>query len=412
MGYHRHRDGSFTAGPFPGGMNNKQKDHDLPDDCARNIVNCNISPSGKPSLRQGSTKVYTGIDTKGSFSCPVGIYFVEGSKLCSFNVTDNTSTVLFYGVHGSTFAYHYFNGIVYFTDNIISKKIVGNVVLPWGLTEPSAPKMAAISGTYAPGTYLAKYVWVDLNGLESGASLVSSIELEGTSGIRFFNMPGLPVGAVSLRIYLTTPNGKVFYHVLDIANTSYDLSAGAYDGGSVLDMEYVSPPPTGNILGLYKGRMYISSGKVVWYSEPYSYDHFKLSESFLQFPFDITIMAPVDNGIFFASNYETHYYGGSPEDGFNIVTKFDYGGIFGTFKRIPNTDDVLWLSQRGVVRGSADGQCVNIQEENVATETGTSGTLTIREQDGVKQVIAGINDPTTSKLAATSFIDAEIIRRT
>jgi len=61
--------------------------------------------------------------------------------------------------------------------------------------------------------------------------------------------------------------------------------------------------------------------------------------------------------------------------------------------------------------GANDGSVKNLQEENVATESGTSGAMLVRRQDGIKQAIAVINNPQASSLAASSFIEAEIIRR-
>ena len=409
MSYKTSRSGEVTAGPFDKGMNNKQSDHSLPEGSARNLVNCDLDISGKARRRKGSTRVYSGLGLKGGYSCPVGVFFIEGQSLRELN-TDNTSSSLYENLTGSTYAYSYFNGITYFSDNATNIKIKEGVAIPWGLPIPVTPIMSEISGSYGPGVYLAAYSWVDEDGLESGASSVGKITLANNAGIAFNVLPGLVPGAVTLRIYLSTPNGKVLYHVADTTNSSYAIMAGSYDSGSALELLHVGPPPLGNIMAIYNGRMYISTGKVVYYSEPYSFDHFR-SGSFLQFPFEVTIMEPVTGGIFFASNKDTNFYSGNPEDGFNVIPKFNYGGLYGSSKRIPNSDEVIWMSQRGLIRGSANGECTNIQEQNVATESGTSGATLIREHDGFRQVIASINNPTTSSLAATSFIDAEIIRR-
>ncbi len=271
--------------------------------------------------------------------------------------------------------------------------------------------MSVISGSYDPGVYQAAYSWVDSDGAESGASDIGSITLETETGIKFNSLPGIIPGASSLRIYLSTPNGSELYHVADTTESNYSLMAGDYDEGNTLDLMFVSAPPVGSIIRHYNGRAYIVTGHLVWYSEPYSFSHFRLGESFLQFPDDVTVMEPVPGGIFFASNKETVFFSGNPEDGFTAIPKFEYGGIYGTSRRVPNSDDVIWMSQRGLVTGSANGTCTNKQEQNVATESGTSGATLIREQDGLRQVIASINNPTTSELTATSFIEAEIIRR-
>jgi hypothetical protein len=122
-------------------------------------------------------------------------------------------------------------------------------------------------------------------------------------------------------------------------------------------------------------------------------------------------MEPVSSGIFFATEKETFFYGGDPTNGFDIVKKYDYGGVFGTGTQIPNTSHVAWQSPRGTILGMPDGQCKNIQEENVAPDFSTNGASLYREQDGKKQFLVSLNNATTSKMAAKSFIDSEIIRR-
>ena len=410
MTYTKSRSGEIIVGPFPKGMNNKAKPHALPEGTARNIVNGDIDDQGKISRRQGLTKVYNGLGTKCGFNCPVGEFFVEENSLKKLH-TDNSSSVLYRGIFGSTFTYEYFDGIVYFSDGLVCKQIVSGIVLPWGLPSPSKPVLSESSGELSPGVYLASYSWVDSSGTESGASDISTILLTSEAGISFNVLPGVVPGATALRIYLSTPNGSELYHVVDTLDASFTLTSDKYDDGNVLELSFVSSPPPGSIIRIYKGRMYIVTGKIIWYSEPYSFSHFKLGESFLQFPYETTVMEPVDSGIFLANDRETFFYSGTPEEGFNITTKFNYGGLSDTGRKILGTSEVTWLSKRGVIVGSADGQCKNIQEANVATESGTSGATLVREQDGIKRIIACINDPQPSSLAATSFIEAEIIRR-
>ena len=407
MGYSISK-GEVTAGPFPEGMNNKLRDHAIPDNTVRNIVNGDVDSAGKVRRRKGFTKVYDGLGVKGGFRR----YFIEGLDLCYLN-DDSTKTVIYSGITGTEYAYYYFNGTVYFSDGIVNKKIIGLEVSPWGSPVPTAPVLAQINGSFGKGVYLASYSWVDANGIESGGSDIASIELFSSGGIKFNNLPSLVENAVALRIYLSTPNGKLMYHVADTTDTDYSIMAGSYDEGAPAESLFMAAPPAATIIRFYNGRAYVVDNYGnVWYSEPFSFDHFQLSQSYLMFPSQVTIMEPVKSGIFFATNDETFFYEGNPESGFNITKKFNYGGLKGTGQMFNTSGNVTWMSQRGVIVGSKDGSCKNIQEDNVATESGTSGSLFIREQDGNKQIISTINNPTTSPLVATSFIEAEIIRRT
>jgi hypothetical protein len=405
-------------GPWPKGMNNRLAKHDmlvLEDDGAtrmvRNAVNVDFSSSGKPRRRKGSTPIYAGLNTSGGFSCPAGCFFVEDGTLKQLN-DDDTATILC-ALLGSNITYHYVNGALYLSDGLVSKKIVNGVVSKWGMDVPREVVLHGVTGEYSAGVYLGAVSFVDVAGVESGASRVATVSLDAGSGVVFSNLPTTTdPQAASLRLYLSTPNGAELYHIADIpiGTAEYVISAGRYDDGNVLDLAHIQPPSPGEIIRSYKGRMYVAADSHVFYSDPFEPDHFR-ADGTLQFPVSVRIMEPVDNGIFFATDKETFFYSGIPDDGFQVTKVLPYGAISGTGFTLPDREGVLWQSQRGLIMGANDGSVNNLQEKNVATESGTSGALLVRGQDGAKQAIAVINNPKASSLAASSFIEAEIIRR-
>lgn len=404
----------ITLGPWTLGMNNKAADHALKkptrtdtSSAARNAVNVDFDNSGKARRRKGLTKVYDGLGTRCGFGCDLGEFFIESNKLKLLG-SDNTAMTLYAGVSEGTFCY--VDETLYFTDNSVALKISADGVQKWGMDPPAAPVLSATSGEYIAGTYQYCCCYVDANGVESGNSDLQTITVPADSGFIFSQIPKAPSGG-AVRLYLSTANGTEMYHVTDTTASSLVMTAGRYDDGNIFDNYFVSPPPAGRIIGHYRGRMYIASGKVVTYSDPFSYDHFRLGENYILFPNDVDIMLPVKNGIIFCHGKRTDFYMGVPDDGFEIWPKFNYGGIYGTAKKIPNSDNVCWQSQRGMVIATPDGQCQNMQEDNVATETAVSGAALIKEKDGLRQFIAALQQPTTSPLAARSWIDAEIIRR-
>lgn len=409
-------------GPWQKGMNNLLSDHDLfkgnGEDVVvscRNAVNVDFGDSGKAKRRKGFTKVHSAINTKGGYSCPAGMFFIEQLALKLFN-SNHTSTVLFNGVYGSEYTFCYENGIVYFSDGIICLKITNGVVTPWGMSNPPPPVLLGTAGSYGGGLYQAALCWVDADGVESGASDIARISLDSNSGVKFINLPSGTTGAAYLRLYLSMPDGKELYHVADVTPglTEYQISSGRYDEGNTLEHLFVSPPPAGRIIGFYKGRMYVADATgIVWYSDPFEPSHFRTSpaNNYILFPSPVDIMIPVTNGIFFAYGNHTDFYAGTPDAGFDIIPKFQYGGVFGTGKKIPNSDNVCWQSQRGFVIGAADGSAKNIQEENVAPDSAEFGAGVIVERDGNKQFITSLSNTSASPLAANSWITAEVLRR-
>ena len=412
--------GITTLNPWGKGMNNRAAVRNLPDETVRNAVNVNFGPEDQIVCRSGMEKVLSAINPQGGFSCPMGQYFVEGFCLKQFNA-DNTATTLYAGVLGSTYAFDYENDVVYFSDGVINLKITDSGITNWGMTIPPTPLVYATAGAYGEGKYLAAYCWVDSAGVESGCSPLAAIDALDNSGFVFSNLPSIADPQVStLRIYLSTANGQVLYHVADTTASTYTISAGRYDGGNVCESLFIYPPPPGRIIRHYNGRMCIAdSYKNVWFSESFSPDRFRLGSNYLIFPESVDVMEPVTEGIFFVYGDRTDFYGirmgvnplDGVEDGFHISRKFDYGGVYGTGRPVPNTETVCWQSQRGTIIGTPEGECKNIQENNVAVDSAVSGALLLREKDGIRQIIASLKQPTTPSLAATSWIDAEIVRR-
>ena len=397
----------MQIGPVPAGMNNRAADHSLPEGAARNIVNADVDAAGRLRRRAGLTKVYPGVDVRDGYSCPAGEFFVESNTLMRLNA-DNTATRLQHGIVGPL-AYHYMLGRVYMSDSRRTYKLINGYVHPWGLPRPPNPTLSGAAGSLPPGVYAAAIVGVDGNGLESGASEIATINLRQAGGIIFTNLPVLAGQAV--RLYLGTANGTELYHVADTTAASYTVAAPGYDDGAALETRGVSRPPVGRIIRDYKGRIYIVDGTgLVWYSDVFRYDHFRLDEGYLMFPDPVVLMEPVTAGIFFATDKATWFYGGSPEEGFEIRLVFDYGAVFGASVR-RDDGSVMWQSQRGAVKGAPDGSARNEQEKHVAPDHATAGAAMIREQDGMQQFIASLRGTRANTLAARSWIDAEVIRR-
>ena len=410
----------ITLGPFPGGMNNRQRDYALPPGYIRNGVNVRVDNSGFISRRDGLEKVCSGVDTKNGFDCPMGVVFREGTTIKRFN-DDNTATTLFEGAYGYHCAYLYLNGIIYFSDGLMTKKILSDwSVTEWGMENPSSPTIHGGSGIYGSGKYLAAVTFVDDTGTESGASDYVSVELNDNNGIYFTNIPTtIDPQVVGVRLYLSTANsganGKVvLFQIaeLPVGSVSYSQTIGNYDENKKLETEFVSKPPPGRIIREFNGIIYIADDTgIVWHTEPMQYDHFKLSENFLQFPDAPTIMEPVLDGMWFVHGDVTDFYfGASPAD-FSPKTILRYGAVFGTSVVVEKNKTVRWFSNRGAVVASAGGEIVNNQEDNVATDTADSGASILKEEDGIRQFITSLKNTEVSTLAARDFMEAEIIRK-
>ena len=172
--------------------------------------------------------------------------------------------------------------------------------------------------------------------------------------------------------------------------------------------DYADMPPC-SILSKAKGRLYGVSGSVVWYTDPFT-ETVDQKRNFLQFTKDVTVFAPVSGGIWIVAD-KTYFYAGQGPENFMPVVKLEYGALPGTAFNLPNGDGVAWYSARGVVYASDSGEIKNVQEKNVAPDTGTSGASVLIEEDGVKKLVVSVENPSLSPIAARDWMDMEIVRR-
>jgi hypothetical protein len=396
---------------FPKGMNNRQEDFALPKGTARNAVNADFDNMGRGKRRAGYTLVYSGINVRHGYESPIGSFIVEGADLKSWD-GGATATTIFSGVFGEICTFDYFNGVVYFSDGIVSKKIkTGGVVADWGMSRPGDATLSSTTGLLDAGVYLGAISHINSLGEESGASTMVSIKITANRGI-VFTLPSMQEAqADSYCLYLSTANGSTLYKVAETSGSSYTVSLAGYDSGKILDLEFHDAPPAGRIIRHFRGRNYIADDTgLVWYTDADDLDHVDMRNNYFQYPAPVTVMEPVDGGIFIVADRTYFRSGGDPEEASTSVL-LDYGALLGTGARVLNSSNVSWMSDRGMIMGSADGQVKNMVEEQVAVESGTSGSAIVRENNGIRQFISTIKNPTVSPMAATSFINAEIIRR-
>ena len=399
---------TVAFGPWPKGMNNRQPDYALPDGTLRNLVNGDITVSGHLGRRAGYTKVVGGLGLRGGFSCPIGTYFIRNNELCVFGA-DESVTVLDTGIVGPTPTYAYFDGVVYFSDGLVTRKLSATASSPWGVPTPAAPTVNIVAGSMPLGTYLVAITAIGADGVESGASdLVSIVNPADSGGLQ---VVGLPT-ASDANIYVSSPNGEMLYlaGTATAGATSYSVTAAVLGTGAPLTTHQIIPPPPGRIVREYNGRIYIAAGNVLWVTEPYATSWVHVIRGVIMQPADITVVEAGSSGLWVVSDKTYFFRGSGPED-FQISQALEYGAVFGTGARIPYANEVTWYSAKGLVVASGDGQVKNVQEDNVAPHTGTAGATLIREQDGSRQAVVSVQEAQLSPLAASTFFQMEVVRK-
>lgn len=161
---------------------------------------------------------------------------------------------------------------------------------------------------------------------------------------------------------------------------SYAWTAAAYVGPQT-NKEFTAPP-IGNLLSLYRGRMYVVRGSVAYYSEPFAYSWFNEAYNYFALPGAATMFHAVDDGFFVGTADEIWYFGGVTPNEIMPRRVADYGVIAGTaavvvgrqLNEVVQSKNVLFMATpKGVCMGLDGGVFANLTEQKLVIPSSTLG---------------------------------------
>lgn len=260
---------------------------------------------------------------------------------------------------------------VYFSNGTDKGRIVNRTAREWGITPPVSQPVAVEGIGFLPaGRYMYALTFVRSDGHESGTGIAGEIELTGGSSAIVFS--GIEVSTnpeISGKIvYISSTNGEILYRAISLPNnqTTASYARDGLDLAVPLITQFAGPPPTGHIVRVYNGVMYVAVGNVLYHSEPYAMELFKLDTSYMQFPGKITMFEAVDGGVFVATDdvvaedqetpAGTWFLNGVGPGKFALNKLFDYGAFENSAVL---TDAAYFESQfQAEARGSQAGPAV------------------------------------------------------
>jgi len=155
--------------------------------------------------------------------------------------------------------------------------------------------------------------------------------------------------------------------------TSYVWGAGTYTGPD--SNRQFDGPVSGNHLSFAMGRMFISEGNVVWYSEPYDCSLYNKAECFFQFPSKVLMLKPVDEGLFISDETSTWFCRGAKPSELTAVKVASFPAIEWTVatEYVPGFEIgleeprlcAIWCSPEGVIAGLPSGAVYNLNKNKI-----------------------------------------------
>ncbi len=340
----------YAGGPiaaWPRGMDNIHDSTDLTVDVLRDALNVHFSTSGKPVSRYGVTPFILDAGAHSIFSDGKRMVWATATALKLTRSGITTTTVLSSALLANPLSYVPLNGAIYFSNEKINGIIDANDTYQvWGATGP------------------------DLSSYSSASKKMTADE------------------------YQSDAYGEVLYSTAR---------------GIQMHTQFMIPPPYGQILEQHNGRIWIASDNVLWRTQALRYDMLDPEEDFLMFPERITMVLSVKDGLY-VSAHETVFLPNAGTDDVEIKTIFPYKAIEGAARHYPNSEDVVWLSERGIVVAGPGGDARNVTESQIAMESTDRACMGIIEQNGIKSIVAIMRDGDVSPLAAKDFVEGEATR--
>jgi hypothetical protein len=259
------------------------------------------------------------------------------------------------------------------------------------LPVPVITVTAANTGGLAAGQYAAAVSFLDEFYMEGALSPMQFVEVSEGGGVNVtVTWPDHPSNARLAVLHLSPPNGDQIHRVLILQPSSNNPSSdterlGSEDRlGILATARNTQPMPAGTLIRAWRGRLLTATGNVLYWSDALRYGINDSRHGWMEFRSSITMIEPVDGGVFIGTTDEVIFLSGTtpkewtrkltsapvPFAGCSgVIPHYEFGG------ELDNGDLPLaiWLSSQGWVIGMPDGSINAVQADRISLLPQTSG---------------------------------------
>lgn len=290
------------------------------------------------------------------------------------------------------------DGRTAFSNGLLRGVTDGMTATGWGVPIPErVGTLLDVDGDLHPGGYQYQLAYVrNADNLEGGPAYSNPFAI-ARGGIHLIGLPVL--AGHHIAVYLTSHNGGDAYYAGSTATDEF-LFTGKNDELTLparLDMLYPCPE-TASISAMYRGRVLVADGPVLYASRPYQFEMFDKMRDFKQFSAPITMIVPVDDGVYVGTESEVAFLAGDTFDqlryrqvcsgpavlGSGVSVR---GDLIGLGDGRGSGSAVVCIADKVLCAGFNSGQFVRLSEGRYATEA-TEVAATFRKINGVPQYVA------------------------
>lgn len=376
------------------GLNNVDDPMRLDLDWLTRADNVDISDRGALSRRPDFA-----LSLAGSFTAAYStidysrMYVVDGGVLKV--MTSPTTAVALSSVATVPMYWAEINDNVYF-NNGINRGIItpDNTLLEWDWPEPTAPSVAALSGSLAPGQYQVRVTYTLPDGRMTGSSDAAEITLAEDQALQISAIP--QIAGYTTHVWIAPANSAVFQHAGSPTSSVMVWNSPPDELGRDLQTVLLDPLPANtDVIQAWQGRMYaaeylpVTDQTVIWYSKPLGFHLFNLNEDLFLVPGRVLAMAPHDQGLIIGTRTRLFLF-----DGKGISQIANYGVIPGQcWARDDDDKSILLWTQRGVCRALP---LQNLTADHVSVAPGVQAGAALVRLDGQKKFVASLHQGGTA----------------
>jgi len=384
------------------GINNVLAGERLKDTELAEAMNVDIGVDNEIVRREGYVSLSANA-TYNVWDAPVGTLGTVGVDGDLKNLDTNETLFPSLG-HDRVWYLNLPDGRTAFSNGLINGIIGTTGYTTWGVPLPTAVGVFTdVAGSLRPGRYeyLLTYQRIS-DGVEGGP--VYTVPIDVVSG--GVVLSGLPVLAGHrLNVYLTSAEGETAYLAGSTMNALFSFTGSNDQLVKECMTQYLRPAPEGTVSALWRARALVAVGKMLFASLPYRFEHFMMKRDVKQFTSNITLIQPVDGGIFVGTETELAFLAGTEFDKLvynqqvagpvvlgsgvaadgELVKKAEVNGM----PRMASGAAMVCIADRRIVAGFSDGSVERMTEGRYAVpESVTEVAAVFRYHKGVPQYIA------------------------
>jgi hypothetical protein len=374
-------------------------------------LNADITDALRAQRREGFAATAVATAHHSFWSNGVVALMVSGGNLVEV-LPDHSTRVVRTGLTvGERMYYAAIGNRVFYSNGVDTGVFSKGESRSWGVQSPTKLPLAdPIGGSLPVGLYQYALTYVRADGQESGVGRSGLVSLTVPGGIRFYDIPASSDPSVThKRLYVSPVNGDALWLLMVLPNAA---TAATYTvertGTTPLTTQFLSPALPGRHLAAFSGHVLLARGSILYRSEPFAPELFDLRKG-LPFAARITLVAPVDDGVFLGTESAILWLPGRDPDKWTEQPRLDYGAIPGTLAYTSAEElseqgqgpAAVFATTRGICAGLPGGSVLNLTAARFNYPIMDEGAAVVRDSRGTVQYLVTLRG--TERPGNTAF---------